>query len=269
MQNKNQHQKKWGKGNKTITFSSDSSMSSSLNFSLPPFLRILSQKVASNSALELPATPLLQKTSKASLRALGNSNTSEEQQQVIQMAKQLSPMHHTLWKREWFMKQSFTYAKYLSCSSITFLTKTCRPDNRFNYHHYKLFFQIEHEVPADLPLFFLERKPKFNQKKGTVRKIPVLASQQYLFSLPVKKIIVSKNSFLQVNSGKHDFSVNIRSGSSPDPSCYTRALTHLIQILCMIGQNNTCIASFLGDFVAYSWEEIYCNLEKRFIVIHY
>jgi len=30
---------------------------------------MLSQKVASNSALELPATPLLQKTSKASLRA--------------------------------------------------------------------------------------------------------------------------------------------------------------------------------------------------------
>jgi hypothetical protein len=32
-------------------------------------LRILSQKVASNSALVLPATPLLQKISKASLSA--------------------------------------------------------------------------------------------------------------------------------------------------------------------------------------------------------
>jgi hypothetical protein len=51
------------------TFSSVSSMASSLNFSLPPFLRILSQKVASSSALELPATPLLQKISKASFSA--------------------------------------------------------------------------------------------------------------------------------------------------------------------------------------------------------
>ena len=51
------------------TFSRVSSIASSLNFSLPPFLRMLSQKEASSSALELPATPLLQKTSKASLRA--------------------------------------------------------------------------------------------------------------------------------------------------------------------------------------------------------
>jgi len=53
----------------TLTFSRVSSIASSLNFSLPPFLRMLSQKEASSSALELPATPLLQKTSKASLRA--------------------------------------------------------------------------------------------------------------------------------------------------------------------------------------------------------
>jgi len=51
------------------TFSRVSSIASSLNFSLPPFLRMLSQKVARSSALEFPATPLLQKTSKASLRA--------------------------------------------------------------------------------------------------------------------------------------------------------------------------------------------------------
>jgi hypothetical protein len=35
-----------------------SSFASSLNILLPPFLRILSQKVASNSVLEHPATPL-------------------------------------------------------------------------------------------------------------------------------------------------------------------------------------------------------------------
>ena len=52
-----------------LTFSRVSSMASSLNFSLPPFFSILSQKVASSSALELPATPLLQKISKASLSA--------------------------------------------------------------------------------------------------------------------------------------------------------------------------------------------------------
>ena len=52
-----------------VTFSSVSSIASSLSFSLPPFLSILSQKVASSSALELPATALLQKTSKASFRA--------------------------------------------------------------------------------------------------------------------------------------------------------------------------------------------------------
>lgn len=51
------------------TFSSVSSIASSLNFSLPPFFSMLSQKVANSSALELPPTPLLQKTSKASFRA--------------------------------------------------------------------------------------------------------------------------------------------------------------------------------------------------------
>lgn len=56
---------------KQDTFSSVSSMASSLNFSLPPFLRTLSQKAASSSAFELPATVLLQKTSKACLRAYG------------------------------------------------------------------------------------------------------------------------------------------------------------------------------------------------------
>lgn len=64
--------------NRKITFSSVSSIASSLNFSLPPFLRMLSQKVASNSALELPATPLLQKTSKASLRAYTQKYTSKK-----------------------------------------------------------------------------------------------------------------------------------------------------------------------------------------------
>lgn len=48
-------------------------MASSLSFSLQPFFRILSQKVANNSALELPETPLLQKTSKASLSACGKN----------------------------------------------------------------------------------------------------------------------------------------------------------------------------------------------------
>ena len=56
-------------------------MASSLSFSLPPFLRILSQNVASNSALELPATVLLQNTSKASFKAywtLKKINSLEE-----------------------------------------------------------------------------------------------------------------------------------------------------------------------------------------------
>ena len=60
---------KWNGTSRVQTFSSVSSMASSLNFSLPPFLRMLSQKVASSSALELPATPLLQNISKASFRA--------------------------------------------------------------------------------------------------------------------------------------------------------------------------------------------------------
>lgn len=51
------------------TFSSVSSIASSLSFSLPPFLRILSQNVASSSALELPATVLLQNISNASFKA--------------------------------------------------------------------------------------------------------------------------------------------------------------------------------------------------------
>lgn len=49
------------------TFSSVSSMSSSLSF--PPLWRMLSQDAASSSALDLPATALLQNTSKASFRA--------------------------------------------------------------------------------------------------------------------------------------------------------------------------------------------------------
>jgi hypothetical protein len=43
-------------------------MASSLNFSLPPFLRILSQKVANSSAIEQFVT-VLQDFSKASSRA--------------------------------------------------------------------------------------------------------------------------------------------------------------------------------------------------------
>ena len=54
---------------KRPTFSRVSSIASSLSFSLPPFLRILSQNVASNSALELPATVLLQNISNASFNA--------------------------------------------------------------------------------------------------------------------------------------------------------------------------------------------------------
>ena len=61
------------KEKKICTFSRASSMASSLSFSLQPFFRILSQKVANNSALELPETPLLQKTSKASLSACGKN----------------------------------------------------------------------------------------------------------------------------------------------------------------------------------------------------
>jgi len=63
------YRSKSGTSRMTQTFSRVSSIASSLNFSLPPFLRMLSQNEASSSALELPATPLLQKTSKASLRA--------------------------------------------------------------------------------------------------------------------------------------------------------------------------------------------------------
>lgn len=60
-----------------LTLSSVSSTASSLNFSLPPFLRILSQNEASNSALELPETTLLQKTSKASFRAQRRTKKSK------------------------------------------------------------------------------------------------------------------------------------------------------------------------------------------------
>lgn len=72
------------------TFSSVSSMASSLSFSLPPFLRILSQNVASSSALELPATVLLQNTSKASFRAywtLKKINSLEEDRVTRQSNK--------------------------------------------------------------------------------------------------------------------------------------------------------------------------------------
>jgi len=48
-------------------------MASSLSFSLQPFFRILSQKVANNLALDLPESPLLQMTSKASLSACGKN----------------------------------------------------------------------------------------------------------------------------------------------------------------------------------------------------
>lgn len=110
------------------TFSRVSSMASSLSFSLPPFFRMLSQKVASSSALELPATPLLQKTSKASLRACGRGKQDEIIYRSQQRWVHFSSHFHmqTLWKSVWFWKQSFTYARYLSCSSMTFLTKTWR-----------------------------------------------------------------------------------------------------------------------------------------------
>jgi len=54
---------------KELTFSNVSSMASSLNFSLPPLLRMWSQNVARSSVLERPATPLLQKISKVSSKA--------------------------------------------------------------------------------------------------------------------------------------------------------------------------------------------------------
>mmetsp|Transcript_25338 Transcript_25338/g.62514 ORF Transcript_25338/g.62514 Transcript_25338/m.62514 type:complete len:212 (-) Transcript_25338:986-1621(-) len=81
------------------TFSSVSSMASSLSFSLPPFFSRLSQNVASSSALVEPATPLLQNTSNASLSAR--------------------------WNRLSLEKHSLTYCKYLSCSSMTLRTNTC------------------------------------------------------------------------------------------------------------------------------------------------
>ena len=55
--------------NNRLTFLSVSSMASSFSFSHPTFLRILSPNVASNFAHELPATPLLENISKASLSA--------------------------------------------------------------------------------------------------------------------------------------------------------------------------------------------------------
>ena len=77
------------------TFSSVSSMASSLSFSLPPFLRILSQKVASSSALELPATPLLQKTSKASLSAYNGTHNIQMQRNTCVIMKTLKPISNT------------------------------------------------------------------------------------------------------------------------------------------------------------------------------
>lgn len=70
-----------------------------LSRSVPTFFRRLLQKVAISSAEEVPATVLLQKLSKASLRAL--------------------------WNRELLLKQPSTYFRYLSWSSITELTYCC------------------------------------------------------------------------------------------------------------------------------------------------
>ena len=53
------------------TFSSMSSIASSLSFSLPPFFKMLSQNVASSSALLLALPPLLQNPSNAPFRAWG------------------------------------------------------------------------------------------------------------------------------------------------------------------------------------------------------
>ncbi|CAD6272002.1 unnamed protein product [Miscanthus lutarioriparius] len=53
---------------------------------LQPFFRILSQKVANNLALDLPETPLLQKTSKASLSACGHQQQTHPMPQIQQQS---------------------------------------------------------------------------------------------------------------------------------------------------------------------------------------
>jgi hypothetical protein len=65
-------------------------MASSLIFSLPPFLRILSQNEDNSSALELPATVLLQNTSNASFNAwkkLIDSDKRHDLLKTINVAK--------------------------------------------------------------------------------------------------------------------------------------------------------------------------------------
>lgn len=114
-----------------VTFSSVSSMVSSLSLSLPPFLRILSQNVASNSALELPATVLLQNTSKASFKAYWTTKRTKKLFRQFDKTKvkriRVASLSQTLWNDVWFWKQFLTYSIYLSCSSIIFLMRTWRP----------------------------------------------------------------------------------------------------------------------------------------------
>jgi len=92
------------------TFSRASSMASSLSFSLQPFFRILSQKVANNSALELPETPLLQKTSKASLSACGKNYENETPFAILWQQQNENEIFQlkTLWKSVCPWKHSVT-----------------------------------------------------------------------------------------------------------------------------------------------------------------
>ena len=90
----------------------------------------MSQNVDKSSALELPATVLLQNISNASFNACKSSqneiyylitiNHSIIQQVILQLSQQ------TLWNSVWFIKQSLTYAIYLSWSSRNFRTRTCK-----------------------------------------------------------------------------------------------------------------------------------------------
>lgn len=80
---------------------------------LRTFFRMLSQKFAINSALVLPATFLLQKPSKASLSAL--------------------------WNRLLLAKQVPTYARYLSCSAMTWAE---RQAGRHRYRHTSMYVFI-------------------------------------------------------------------------------------------------------------------------------
>lgn len=106
------------------TLSKVSSIASSLNFSLPPFLRILSQYEASSSALEEPATTLLQNTSKASFRAYRKCKKGFKKFFKMHMQTKRIKTKMTLWNSVWLEKQSVTYAMNLSCNSIIFLTNT-------------------------------------------------------------------------------------------------------------------------------------------------